>query len=65
MLPPVGAFFAPSLVDHPSGWNTVLLVVLGIVFVADDTSTSRETAFAKIRARVEGTQLASKELGIA
>ena len=31
----------------------------------DDTSTSRETAFAKIRARVEGTQLASKELGIA
>ena len=31
----------------------------------DDTSTSRETAFAKIRARVEGTQLAAKELGIA
>ncbi len=31
----------------------------------DDTSTSRQTAFAKIRARVEGTQLASKELGIA
>ena len=31
----------------------------------DDTSTSRETAFAKIRARVQGTQLASKELGIA
>ena len=31
----------------------------------DDTSTSRETAFAKIRARVEGTRLASKELGIA
>jgi 5-methyltetrahydropteroyltriglutamate--homocysteine methyltransferase len=31
---------------------------------ADDTSTSRETAFAKIRSRVEGTQLASKALGI-
>ncbi|MBH1937374.1 cobalamin-independent methionine synthase II family protein [Streptomyces sp. AV19] len=30
---------------------------------ADDTSTSRETAFAKIRARVEGTALASRELG--
>jgi len=29
----------------------------------DDTSTSRETAFAKIRARVEGTRLASQALG--
>lgn len=29
----------------------------------DDTSTARETAFKKIRARVEGTQLASKVLG--
>jgi 5-methyltetrahydropteroyltriglutamate--homocysteine methyltransferase len=29
----------------------------------DDTSTTRETAFAKIRARVLGTALASKELG--
>jgi 5-methyltetrahydropteroyltriglutamate--homocysteine methyltransferase len=31
---------------------------------ADDTSTSRETAFAKIRSRVEGTHLANKVLGI-
>jgi 5-methyltetrahydropteroyltriglutamate--homocysteine methyltransferase len=31
---------------------------------SDDTSTTRETAFAKIRARVEGTQLAEKALGI-
>ena len=31
---------------------------------ADDTSTSRETAFAKIRARVEGTALASEVLGV-
>lgn len=30
---------------------------------SDDTSTSRETAFAKIRARVEGTALASERLG--
>lgn len=30
----------------------------------DDTSTTREKAFAKIRARVEGTALASKALGI-
>jgi 5-methyltetrahydropteroyltriglutamate--homocysteine methyltransferase len=30
---------------------------------ADDTSTARETAFAKIRARVEGTALASDALG--
>jgi methionine synthase II (cobalamin-independent) len=30
----------------------------------DDTSTSRETAFAKIRARVEGNALASKALGV-
>jgi 5-methyltetrahydropteroyltriglutamate--homocysteine methyltransferase len=29
---------------------------------SDDTSTTRETAFAKIRARVEGTQLAEKVL---
>lgn len=31
---------------------------------ADDTSTSRDTAFAKIRARVEGTSLAAKALGV-
>lgn len=30
----------------------------------DDTSTPRETAFAKIRARVDGTRLASDELGV-
>jgi methionine synthase II (cobalamin-independent) len=30
----------------------------------DDLSTARETAFAKIRARVAGTELASGELGI-
>ncbi|HEX9710216.1 MAG TPA: 5-methyltetrahydropteroyltriglutamate--homocysteine methyltransferase, partial [Candidatus Thermoplasmatota archaeon] len=29
----------------------------------DDTSTSRETAFDKIRARVEGTRLAERALG--
>lgn len=31
---------------------------------ADDTSTSREIAFAKIEARVRGTQLAAEELGL-
>ena len=31
---------------------------------ADDTSTAREVAFRKIRARVEGTQLAARELGL-
>ncbi|HVU45558.1 MAG TPA: cobalamin-independent methionine synthase II family protein [Terracidiphilus sp.] len=31
---------------------------------ADDTSTARDTAFSKIRARVEGTALAARELGI-
>ena len=30
----------------------------------DDTSTSRDTAFAKIQARVEGNAMASKELGV-
>ncbi|MGE5235389.1 MAG: cobalamin-independent methionine synthase II family protein [Acidobacteriota bacterium] len=30
----------------------------------DDTSTSRDTAFAKIRARVDGTELASLALGV-
>jgi 5-methyltetrahydropteroyltriglutamate--homocysteine methyltransferase len=36
----------------------------GFAPFADDTSTSRETAFAKIRARVEGTRLAAKSLGV-
>jgi 5-methyltetrahydropteroyltriglutamate--homocysteine methyltransferase len=31
---------------------------------ADDTSTSRETAFAKIKSRVEGTAMAAKILGV-
>ncbi len=31
---------------------------------SDDTSTSRDTAFAKIRARVEGTALAAQILGV-
>jgi methionine synthase II (cobalamin-independent) len=31
---------------------------------ADDVSTARETAFAKIRARVEGTALAADALGL-
>jgi 5-methyltetrahydropteroyltriglutamate--homocysteine methyltransferase len=31
---------------------------------ADDTSTSRDVAFAKITARVEGTRLASEQLGV-
>lgn len=31
---------------------------------SDDSSTTRDTAFAKIRARVEGTLLASKALGV-
>ena len=36
----------------------------GFAPFSDDTSTSRETAFAKIRARVEGTHLAATELGL-
>jgi 5-methyltetrahydropteroyltriglutamate--homocysteine methyltransferase len=31
---------------------------------ADDTSTARDLAFRKIRARVEGTELAARELGV-
>ncbi|HEY2442763.1 MAG TPA: cobalamin-independent methionine synthase II family protein [Streptosporangiaceae bacterium] len=31
---------------------------------ADDTSTSRDTAFAKIAARIEGTALAAQQLGL-
>jgi len=31
---------------------------------ADDTSTSRETAFAKIEARVRGTRMAAEQLGV-
>jgi 5-methyltetrahydropteroyltriglutamate--homocysteine methyltransferase len=30
----------------------------------DDTSTSRDTAFEKIAARVEGTRMASEKLGL-
>ena len=36
----------------------------GFAPFADDTSTARQTAFAKIRARVEGTELASRALGL-
>ena len=36
----------------------------GFAPFADDTSTARDTAFRKIATRVEGTQLASKELGL-
>ena len=36
----------------------------GFAPFADDTSTSRDVAFAKIRARVEGTALAADALGI-
>lgn len=35
----------------------------GFAPFADDTSTSRETAFKKIQARVEGTEFASQALG--
>ncbi len=35
----------------------------GFAPFGDDLSTSRETAFAKIKARVAGTELAAKELG--
>jgi 5-methyltetrahydropteroyltriglutamate--homocysteine methyltransferase len=35
----------------------------GFAPFADDTSTARDIAFSKIRARVEGTALASRELG--
>jgi 5-methyltetrahydropteroyltriglutamate--homocysteine methyltransferase len=35
----------------------------GFAPFSDDTSTSRETAFAKIRARVDGTRLAEEKLG--
>lgn len=36
----------------------------GFAPFADDTSTSRETAFAKINARLEGTHLAAQALGL-
>jgi 5-methyltetrahydropteroyltriglutamate--homocysteine methyltransferase len=36
----------------------------GFAPFADDTSTARDTAFAKIRARVAGTKLAAKALGV-
>lgn len=36
----------------------------GFAPFGDDTSTSRDTAFAKVRARVEGTALAAEALGV-
>jgi len=36
----------------------------GFAPFGDDTSTPREVAFAKLRARVEGTALAARELGV-
>ena len=36
----------------------------GFAPFGDDTSTAREIAFAKIRTRVAGTQLAATELGL-
>lgn len=36
----------------------------GFAPFGDDTSTPRDVAFAKIRARVQGTQRASRELGV-
>jgi len=36
----------------------------GFAPFADDVSTARDTAFAKIRARVEGTRLAEREMGL-
>jgi len=36
----------------------------GFAPFGDDTSTARETAFAKIRARVAGTSMAAAELGL-
>jgi len=36
----------------------------GFAPFGDDTSTAREVAFAKIQARVEGTRLASRALGL-
>jgi len=36
----------------------------GFAPFADDVSTARETAFSKIRARVEGTELAARVLGV-
>ncbi|WP_353069939.1 cobalamin-independent methionine synthase II family protein [Tunturibacter empetritectus] len=36
----------------------------GFAPFADDTSTARDLAFSKIRARVEGTELAARELGL-
>jgi 5-methyltetrahydropteroyltriglutamate--homocysteine methyltransferase len=36
----------------------------GFAPFGDDTSTARDVAFSKIRARVEGTELAARELGV-
>jgi 5-methyltetrahydropteroyltriglutamate--homocysteine methyltransferase len=42
----------------------IVLYDCGFSPFADDTSTAREVAFSKICARVEGTALAARELGL-
>ena len=46
----------------PRGWCTC--DGCGFAPFGDDTSTTYETAFAEIRARLAGTQLATQNLGL-
>lgn len=50
----------PRLIGKPFGTTDDC----GFAPFCDDTSTTRETAFAKIRSRVQGTALAAQELGL-
>jgi 5-methyltetrahydropteroyltriglutamate--homocysteine methyltransferase len=44
--------------------DTITVAMVSAPPFADDTSTSRDIAFAKVRARVEGTALAAQQLGL-
>jgi methionine synthase II (cobalamin-independent) len=50
--------------EHIDPWRLGTTDDCGFAPFGDDTGTARETAFAKIRARVEGTKLAAEQLGV-
>src|SRR5258707_4722907 len=73
LLEPIDPVVEPAAQVRDRGLEAASLLPLqqlgttddcGFAPFADDTSTARDIAFRKIRARVEGTELASRELGV-
>ena len=60
---PIGSIPRPRAAGHIPTACLGTTDDCGFAPFADDTSTSRELAFAKVRARVVGTRLAAEKLG--